>query len=142
MLQYLETHANIIYAITFSSTMIVIVFWEVQKPRRQPGFSSRVRWLGNFGVFVLNIIVHTLLLPLTAITLAATLAERGQGLFNYFAIPLPVAIIASILVLDGAHYLKHIVLHKLPLSGAFTVCITLTWITISPPAFVSTPLNR
>ena len=119
MLQYIETHAALIYAITFCSMMIGIVLWEVQKPCRQPGYSSRVRWLGNFGVYVLNIIIRTLLLPLTAITLAATLAEQGQGLFNYLAIPLPVAIIASILILDGAHYLKHVALHKLPLFWRF-----------------------
>ena len=119
MLQYLETHASILYAIAFSGTMLGVVFWEVQAPLRQPVFSHWVRWLSNFGVYVLNTLLLYLLLPLSAVALAAILAERGWGLFNHLSAPLPVAIVTSILALDGSHYLKHVVLHKIPLLWRF-----------------------
>jgi sterol desaturase/sphingolipid hydroxylase (fatty acid hydroxylase superfamily) len=119
MLQYIETHAGILYAIAFSGTMVGVVFWEVQAPLRQPVFSHRVRWLSNFGVYVLNTLLLYLLLPMSAVALAVILAERGWGLFNNLSAPLPVAIAASILALDGLHYLKHVVLHKVPLLWRF-----------------------
>jgi sterol desaturase/sphingolipid hydroxylase (fatty acid hydroxylase superfamily) len=119
MLQYLETHASILYAVAFTSTMLGVVFWEGQAPLRQPVFSHRVRWLSNFGIYVLNTLLLYLLLPLSAVALAAILAERGWGLFNNLSAPLSVAMATSILALDGSHYLKHVVLHKIPLLWRF-----------------------
>jgi sterol desaturase/sphingolipid hydroxylase (fatty acid hydroxylase superfamily) len=57
--------------------------------------------------------------PLGAIALAATVAERGWGLFNNISIAVPVAITISILVLDAMHYLKHVLFHKNPLFWRF-----------------------
>lgn len=119
MLQYLETHASTLYAIAFTGTMIGIVFWEVQAPRRQPACSYRVRWFSNFGVFVLDSFILYLLLPLSAIALAAVGAERSWGLFNNVSVPVPLAIVGAILMLDGLHYIKHVVLHKIPLLWRF-----------------------
>ncbi len=119
MLQYLETHASTIYAIAFTGVMISVVFWEVQAPRRQPICSHWVRWLSNFGVYVLNTFILHLLLPVSAIALAAIMAAHGWGVFNNISAPAPVAIASSILVLDGLHYLKHVVLHKVPLFWRF-----------------------
>ena len=119
MLQYLETHASTLYAITFTGVMIGIVFWEAQAPRRQPVYSCRVRWFSNFGVFVLDSFILYLLLPLSAIALAAVGAEQSWGLFNNVSVPVPLAIVGSILMLDGLHYIKHVVLHKIPLLWRF-----------------------
>lgn len=119
MLQYLETHASTLYAIAFTGVMISVVFWEVQAPRRQPVFSHWVRWFSNFGVYALNAFILHLLLPLSAIAFAATTLEQGWGLFNNISAPVPAAIISSILLLDGLHYLKHVVFHKIPLFWRF-----------------------
>jgi len=119
MLQYLETHAGTIYVIAFTGVMIGVVIREGQAPRRQAVFSSRVRWFSNFGVFILDTLILHLLLPLGAVALAAVMAEHGRGLFNNISAPLPLTVAASILALDGLHYLKHIVLHKLQLLWRF-----------------------
>ena len=119
MLQYLEAHVNTVYAITFVSVMLVIVSWEGLAPRRQPVYSCWVRWLGNFGIFVVNVFILHLLLPLTAIAFATTVAKHGWGVFNNIAAPLPIAIIVSIVILDGLHYFKHVVFHKIPLLWRF-----------------------
>jgi len=119
MLQYLETHASTIYAIAFIGVMIGVVFWEVQAPRRQQIVSHWVRWFSNFGVYVLNTFILHLLLPLSAIALAAAMVEHSWGLINNVSAPVSIAIAGSILMLDGLHYLKHIVLHKIPLFWRF-----------------------
>ena len=119
MLQYLETHANNIYAIAAVVAMIGVVFWEVKAPRRQPDYSYRVRWISNFGVYVLDAVIIRLMLPLSAIVFAALIAEFDWGLLNNISVPIPVAIVSSILVLDVLHYLKHVALHKIPLCWRF-----------------------
>ena len=119
MLHYLETHASTFYAIAFTGVMIGVVLWEAQAPRRQPVYSYRVRWLSNFGVFALDSFILYLLLPLSAIALAAVGVERSWGLFNNISVPVPIAIVSAILILDGLHYLKHVVLHRIPLFWRF-----------------------
>lgn len=119
MLHYLETHASTLYAIAFTGAMIGVVFWERLAPRRQPVFSCRVRWVSNFGIYVLNGFILYLLLPLSAIALAAAMEVQGWGLFNNLSVPLPIVIAVSILVLDGVHYLKHVAFHKIPLFWRF-----------------------
>lgn len=119
MLQYIETHASTIYVIAFTGAMISVVFWEVLAPRRQPVFSHRVRWISNFGIFVLDTFTLYLLLPLSATALAATMAEQGWGLLNNISVPVPIAIVGSILILDGLQYFKHVVMHKIPLFWNF-----------------------
>lgn len=112
MLEYLETHASSIYAIAFTGVMIGIVFWEMQAPRRQSVFSHWVRWFSNFGIYVLSAFILRLLIPLSAMAIAATMAERGWGLFNNISVPLLVVITVSVLILDAVHYLKHVLFHK------------------------------
>jgi len=119
MLQYLETHAGTLYVIAFTGVMTGVVIREVRAPRRQPAFSCRVRWFGNFSVFILDTLILHLVLPLGAVALAAATAEHSRGLLNHVSAPLPLAIAGSILALDGLHYLKHIVLHKLQLCWRF-----------------------
>lgn len=119
MLHYLETHATSLYAIAFTGAMIGIVFWEALSPCRQPVHGYLVRWLSNFGIFFLGSFIVYLLLPLGAIAVAAAGAERGWGLFNNVSAPLPLAIAGSLLLLDGLHYLKHLVLHRIPLFWRF-----------------------
>ena len=119
MLEYLETHASYIYAIAFAGVMVGIVFWEVQAPRRESVYSHWIRWFSNFGVYFLNTLILHLLLPLGAIALAATVAERGWGLFNNISAPLLVVITISILVLDAVHYLKHVLFHKIHILWRF-----------------------
>jgi sterol desaturase/sphingolipid hydroxylase (fatty acid hydroxylase superfamily) len=119
MLQYLETHASTLYVIAFTGVMIGVVFWEGQAPRRQPVCSYGVRWVSNFAVYALDAVILHLLLPLSAIALAAAVAQQGWGLFNNIAAPLPVVIAGSILVLDALHYFKHVAYHKIPLCWRF-----------------------
>jgi sterol desaturase/sphingolipid hydroxylase (fatty acid hydroxylase superfamily) len=46
---------------------------------------------------------------------AALAAERGMGLLNLFHVPHPLAILLSVLALDLAIYLQHLMFHAVPL---------------------------
>ena len=55
-----------------------------------------------------------LLFPVVAVGLAVMAAENGWGLFNIVDVPGWVAVLVSLLVLDLAIYLQHVMFHAVP----------------------------
>ena len=114
MQEYLLNHAVAIHASAFCGSLIIVSFWEGEAPQRHFVGSLWVRWANNFAVYFLNIVVIRFIVPVTGITLAIMVAEKGWGLFNVVSTAEWLATICSLLALDLLHYLKHILLHKIP----------------------------
>ena len=55
-----------------------------------------------------------ILFPTTAVGLALLAEARGFGLFNVVALPAWVAVVASVVILDLAIYLQHVLFHAVP----------------------------
>jgi hypothetical protein len=49
-----------------------------------------------------------------AVALALIAVERGWGLFNVFDVPYWIALVVSVLALDLAIYLQHVMFHAVP----------------------------
>jgi len=64
---------------------------------------------------VLNTLVLRLVFPLAAIGVAQVAEANGWGLFNRFDVPVWPALAISVIVLDGAIYLQHVLFHAVPL---------------------------
>ena len=99
----------------FFGIFAIIAAWELAAPRRTLRESKPLRWTHNLALTVLNSVLVRAALPVAAIGLAALAAERGMGLFNLFHVPLPLAILLSVLALDLAIYLQHLMFHAVPL---------------------------
>jgi sterol desaturase/sphingolipid hydroxylase (fatty acid hydroxylase superfamily) len=54
------------------------------------------------------------LVPATAVSLALLGAKRGRGLFNNLALPGWAALAGSVVLLDLAIYLQHVMFHAVP----------------------------
>jgi sterol desaturase/sphingolipid hydroxylase (fatty acid hydroxylase superfamily) len=65
-------------------------------------------------VVVIDTILVRLTFPLTAVGLALAAQARGWGLLNVFDVAVWFAAIASILALDLAIYLQHVMFHAVP----------------------------
>lgn len=102
-----------IYSVTFFFALAVIAFWEGLAPRRALTQSLRTRWLGNFGLAVIDIALVRLLLPVAAATAAIVAQHHGIGIFNLWQAPYWLAALAGILTVDFARYLQHFLLHKI-----------------------------
>ena len=63
---------------------------------------------------VVDALLVRILLPTTAVGLALIAEERGFGLFNMIALPMWAGIIASVMLLDLAIYLQHVLFHAVP----------------------------
>jgi sterol desaturase/sphingolipid hydroxylase (fatty acid hydroxylase superfamily) len=88
--------------------------WELFAPRRVLGVSKPIRWTHNISIAIINVLLVRVSFPSAAVGVAVFAEERGTGLLNMFAIPYPLAFLASLLALDLAMYLVHLMFHAVP----------------------------
>jgi sterol desaturase/sphingolipid hydroxylase (fatty acid hydroxylase superfamily) len=98
----------------FIGIFAVMVLWEVAAPRRARTISRWVRWTNNLGIVAFNTIMLRLLTPTAAVGLAMIAREQGWGLFNMVPIPTGLAVVLSVILLDLAIYLQHVMFHAVP----------------------------
>ncbi|MFU8814996.1 MAG: sterol desaturase family protein [Pseudomonadales bacterium] len=98
----------------FLFILVSMVAWELLAPRRRSEIPRRLRWGSNLGVVVVNTVLVRLAFPLVAVGLALLAQQRGWGLLNVFELPLWISIALSVLVLDLAIYLQHVMFHAVP----------------------------
>jgi sterol desaturase/sphingolipid hydroxylase (fatty acid hydroxylase superfamily) len=115
MLQTLLQNETAIRLTAFFGVLAIVAGAEFMFPRRRLSVSKLRRWASNLGIVFLNSLVVRLLLPATAAGFAVFAANRGWGVFNYFSeVPVWFAIIASVVILDFAIYLQHVMFHAVP----------------------------
>ena len=108
-------HEPVIRLGAFFGMFALMAVWEAVTPRRVRLRPRRVRWLHNLALVVLNSLLLRLLFPLAAVGFALLAAERGWGLLNAFDVPFWWAFVLSLLALDFAIYLQHVMFHAVPL---------------------------
>jgi len=99
----------------FFGMFTLMAIWEAVAPRRARLLPRRVRWLHNLALVVLNSLILRLLFPLAAVGFALLAAEHGWGLLNAFDVPFWWAFALSVIALDFAIYLQHVMFHAVPL---------------------------
>jgi sterol desaturase/sphingolipid hydroxylase (fatty acid hydroxylase superfamily) len=98
----------------FGGVFLMLAIWELVGPRRQQAIHHRVRWPSNLGIAVLDALLVRVIFPTTAVGLALVADARGWGLFHLIALPTWIAIVTSIILLDLAIYLQHVLFHAVP----------------------------
>ncbi len=115
MTQLLLTHEPAIRLGVFAGVFVVMALWEVLAPRRRQTIGRLRRWPANLGVVVIDSLLVRLLSPAAAVGVALLAGARGWGLFNVLVAPGWFSLVASLLLLDLAIYLQHVMLHAVPL---------------------------
>lgn len=100
--------------IVFLCVLVAMALWELAAPRRRREIPRVIRWTNNLGLVVIDTIVLRLSFPILAVELAVIAQDRGWGLFNGIEAPGWVAVLVSIVVLDLAIYLQHVMFHAVP----------------------------
>lgn len=98
----------------FASIFAAMALWELLAPRRRQAFGRTRRWPSNIGVVVLDTLLVRLLFPITAVGVALLAEQHGWGLFHAQSAPAWLAVIASVILLDLAIYLQHVLFHAVP----------------------------
>ncbi len=97
----------------FFALLLAIALWETVGPRRQWQLSRRSRWANHMALSVVNTLVVRLLIPITVAAFALTLERQGVGLLNWLNLPVWLAIVVGVLLLDLAIYTQHYFFHKI-----------------------------
>src|SRR5712692_9862614 len=98
----------------FGGIFALTAVWELLLPRRRQPPSRQLRWPGNLGIVVLDTLLVRIVFPMTAVGLALVAAARGWGLFSVIDLPGWIAVVASVVLLDLAIYLQHVLFHAVP----------------------------
>jgi sterol desaturase/sphingolipid hydroxylase (fatty acid hydroxylase superfamily) len=104
----------VVRVLAFLGVFVAMALWEWWAPRRATPISRMVRWPGNLGIVVFNTALARVLLPTTAVGLAIHAEQAGWGLFNAYAAPWWLALVGSVILLDLAIYLQHVLFHAIP----------------------------
>ena len=99
--------------IIFVSSFIIIFSWELLAKKRSSELSVN-RTLTNFLLMVINSLALRLVMPILAIELAFQLETKGFGILQQIALPEFVTFLISLILLDLAIYIQHVIFHKVP----------------------------
>jgi sterol desaturase/sphingolipid hydroxylase (fatty acid hydroxylase superfamily) len=108
-------HEPIMRAAVFFLMLAGMAVWELQAPRRALMLPKMKRWTNNLALLLINSLLVRILFPAAAVGFAVFAEAHEMGLLRILKIPEPFAIIASVVLLDLAIYLQHLVFHAVPL---------------------------
>jgi sterol desaturase/sphingolipid hydroxylase (fatty acid hydroxylase superfamily) len=106
----------------FLGLLVLIALVEALLPKRARVRPRAKRWFTNLtmaGLDALALRAVAVLLPFLAVGAAVDAWSQGMGLFNHLRWPLLAEIGLSLLVLDFAIWLQHLITHKVPLFWRF-----------------------
>jgi sterol desaturase/sphingolipid hydroxylase (fatty acid hydroxylase superfamily) len=92
-----------------------MVVWEMLAPRRKLVIRKPLRWISNLGLVFVNSLLLRLVAPLGAVGVALLTQRLEWGLFNAIDVPYWAAVVCSVVLLDFAIYLQHVMFHAVPL---------------------------
>lgn len=98
----------------FFGVLVALMLAEAAVPRRRREIPRLTRWSGNLGIVVVDTLLLRLVFPVVAVGFAVIAEERGWGLFNAIEVPVWLAFAVSLLALDLAIYLQHVMFHAVP----------------------------
>jgi sterol desaturase/sphingolipid hydroxylase (fatty acid hydroxylase superfamily) len=107
----LETTLRIAFSLGTFGTMAT---WEYLLPRRELLETRQRRWPANLGLGFLNAVLLRFLGGGLVVSAAAFAATRGVGLAQWVAMPAWAGWMITIVGLDFAVYLQHVVFHAVP----------------------------
>jgi sterol desaturase/sphingolipid hydroxylase (fatty acid hydroxylase superfamily) len=99
----------------FAGVLLVMAVGELLAPRRRLTVGKPLRWFSNLGLVALDTLAVRVVLPAGAVGMALAAQEHGWGLFNNLSLPGWLAVFLSVVILDLAIYLQHILFHAVPI---------------------------
>ena len=99
----------------FFGIFLGMALWERGAPMRALATPRPRRWATNWGISVIDAAMVRLVFGAAAAGAALDAAAGGWGLFNRTPLPGWLEIMLTLLVLDLAIWLQHVLTHKIPL---------------------------
>ena len=118
MSAWLLAHASPTRLVVVATLLALLLVWQQLRPRRGDAALPGRQWRNIALVLVSSAVVY-LLVPVTAVAFAASMAADGSGVFNSgminrIALPVALEMLLGIVLLDLAIYWQHRWFHLLP----------------------------
>src|SRR5215472_6634546 len=111
----LATSETVARLIAFVTGLTLLAAAEAAAPRRPRAIARSHRWLGNLALVVVDTIAVRAVPFVSAVAMAGLAETRGWGLLRTVGpVPAWLGIAASVVLLDLAIYLQHVLFHALP----------------------------
>lgn len=111
---FVQTNETAIRLGFFIGIFGLMALWEILAPRRAWKAGRGQRWPSNIAIVIVDSLVVRLLFPIVAVGAATWAETQGYGLMNVLELPLVIAIILCVIIMDGVIYGQHVVFHKVP----------------------------
>lgn len=111
---FLITHQTIIRLGVFIGLLLLLLTIELIIPYRKPSLNKTSRDLNNLAILIINNICIRIILPSGIAGISYFAMKHNLGFINYFHLSGTAVVITSILILDFAIYLQHLVFHYIP----------------------------
>jgi len=98
----------------FGVVFTLMALWELVAPKRRQGIPRGKRWPSNIAIAVLNTLLLRVVFPMTAVGFAMTVTSKGWGLMSLLGAPTWAIVALSVILLDLAIYLQHVLTHAVP----------------------------
>lgn len=118
MTEFILTHEGSVRLGAFASILILMMCAEALFPRKERVLGRGHRWTSNLLLIVIDSLFVRLLFPIVAVGVAAIAAQNGWGLFNILDLPIWLAVILSVIILDMLIYWQHVAFHHVPVLWA------------------------
>jgi sterol desaturase/sphingolipid hydroxylase (fatty acid hydroxylase superfamily) len=116
---FVTTYEKEIRVSFFFSMIAIIGVWELLAPKRTLSVSKTVRWANNLALVFLNSFMVRLVFPMAAVGVAITAQENQWGLLNNIEIPMWLATVLAIIIMDLVIYIQHVMVHAIPFLWRF-----------------------
>ena len=114
MISWMLSNEATVRVVVFLGIFSVMAMWEVLAARRELTMAKSKRWVANLGLVFIDTGIVRLLFPAAAVGMALAAQDFGWGLFHTLNLPDWVAVLLSIVLLDFAMYLQHVMSHAIP----------------------------
>lgn len=100
--------------VAFYGSLALFAFIEQRRPRRKDRYAFVTRWVSNFSLLTMGLLLTWLLIPGGLITLSLYAQSEGWGLLNQLGFDSALwPVLLSVLLLDLVKYWEHRLLHRL-----------------------------
>lgn len=113
--EFILNHEWSVRLAAFAFTLMAMVIWEQVAPRRRPALPGLPRRRNNFALLLIDVAVARIVFPAAAVGFAIFAEACGIGVLPMLELPYWFAIAASVVLLDLAIYLQHLMFHAVPL---------------------------
>ena len=112
---FIFAHEWFVRLTAFAVTLMAMVIWQQVAPRRKTVSQRLSRWMNNLALLLIDVAVVRIVFPAAAVGFAVFAEAHSMGVLPLLELPVGVAVPVSIILLDLAIYLQHLVFHAVPL---------------------------